>query len=92
LLDLIEVAASGLMPKSQYQIYLAESDYAPFGKLVPLGTLKTNPDGAGIAQAIGPLKALAGQNASPSTQRFLIITDAKNSSQVILKQGSGTGH
>lgn len=92
LLDLIEVAASGLMPKSQYQIYLAESDHAPFGKLVPLGMLKTNPDGAGIAQAIGPLKALAGQNAGPSVQRFLIVTDAKDASQVVLKQGSGTGH
>lgn len=30
--------------------------HAPFGKLAPLAVLKTNPDGAGIVQAIGPLK------------------------------------
>ena len=29
-------------------------------KLEPLAVLKTNPDGAGIVQAIGPLKVLAG--------------------------------
>jgi hypothetical protein len=56
LLDLVEVAASGLVRKSQYQMYLAEFDHAPFGKLEPLARLKTNPGGAGIVQAIGPLK------------------------------------
>ena len=35
---------------------------APFGKLEPLAVLKTNPDGAGIVQAIGPLKGLAGND------------------------------
>ena len=40
----------------QYQVYLAESNRSPFGKLEPLAVLKTNPDGAGIVQAIGPLK------------------------------------
>jgi hypothetical protein len=36
--------------KSQHQVYLAESDHAPFGKLEPLAVLKTNPDGAGIVR------------------------------------------
>jgi hypothetical protein len=58
LLDLIEIAAARLAPKSQYQVYLAESAHQPFGKLEPLAVLKTNPDGAGIVQVIGPLKAL----------------------------------
>ena len=61
LLDLVQIAAEGLTPKSQYQVYLAESDHAPFGKLEPLAVLKTNPDGAGIAQAIGPLKTLVAE-------------------------------
>ena len=61
LLDLVQIAAGGLAPKSQYQVYLAGSNQAPFGKLEALAVLKTNPDGAGIVQAIGPLKApLAG--------------------------------
>jgi hypothetical protein len=74
------------------QVYLAESDHPPFGKLEPLAILKTNPDGAGIVQAIGPLKTLAaGAGAAP--QRFLIVTDPKDPSQVVLRQAvtsSGT--
>jgi YVTN family beta-propeller protein len=93
LLDLVQIAAKGLAPKESYQVYLAESNKSPFGKLEPLALLKINPDGAGIVQAIGPLKALAGkdQMTSPS-QRFLIVTDIKNSSQVVLRQTNSSGN
>jgi YVTN family beta-propeller protein len=92
LLDLIQIAAKGLAPKEAYQVYLADSNQAPFGKLESLAILKTNPDGAGIVQAIGPLKTLAGNGAnSSSPQRFLIVTDIKDSSQAVLRQtSSGT--
>ncbi|MGC2627134.1 MAG: hypothetical protein WA269_09880, partial [Candidatus Udaeobacter sp.] len=87
LLDLIQIAAKGLAPQTQYQVYLAESNQSPFGKLDPLAVLKINPDGAGIVQAIGPLKVLAGNDPNSSTsQRFLIVTDMKDSSQVVLRQ------
>jgi hypothetical protein len=72
-------------------VYLAESNQAPFGKLEPLAVLKTNLDGAGIAQAIGPLKALAGNDPnSLAPQRFLIVTDMKDSSQVVLRQAKAS--
>jgi len=91
LLDLVQIAAKGLAPKESYQVYLAESNQSPFGKLEPLARLKTNPDGGGIVQAIGPLKALAGNDAaSPAPQRFLIVTDAKDSSQVVLRQAKAS--
>src|SRR5260370_36480737 len=87
LLDLVQIAAKGLSPQKQYQVYLAESNHQPFGKLEPLAVLKTNPDGAGIVQAIGPLKALAGHDQhSPASQRFLVVTDIKDSSQVVMRQ------
>jgi YVTN family beta-propeller protein len=88
LLDLLQIAAEGLTPKSQYQVYLAESDHAPFGKLEPLAVLKTNPDGAGIVQTIGPLKTLVGGTAANDipSRRFLLVTDAKDPSQVVLRQ------
>jgi YVTN family beta-propeller protein len=86
ILDLIQIAAKGLSPRTQYQIYLTESNESPFGKLEPLAVLKTNPDGAGIVQTIGPLKALVANEASSTSQRFLIITDIKDSSQVVLRQ------
>lgn len=89
LLDLLQIAAEGLAPRAQYQVYLAESDHPPFGKLQPLAILKTNPDGAGIVQAIGPLKVLSGPTSSTaSVQRFLVVTDIKDSSQIVLKQSA----
>lgn len=99
LLDLVEVAASGLAPGAQYQVYLAESARAPYGKLEPLAVLKTNPDGAGIVQSIGPLKSLAGGGLGASaqksddapSQRFLIVTELNDSSHVVLRQSSSSG-
>ena len=91
LLDLVQIAAKGLGPKESYQVYLAESNQSPFGKLEPLAVLKTNPDGAGIVQAIGPLKVLAGKASDASaSQRFLIVTDIKNASQVVLRQANAS--
>lgn len=88
-LDLVQIAARGLTPKSQYKVYIAESDHAPFGKLEPLAVLKTNPDGAGIVQTIGPLKMLASGDTSAtvaSSQRFLIVTDFDDPSHIVLRQ------
>ena len=89
LLDLIQIAARGLSPRTQYQVYLADSNRSPFGKLEPLAVLKANPDGAGIVQAIGPLKSVGGKDPNSSTpQRFLVVTDTKDSSQVVLRQSN----
>ena len=66
LLDLVQIAAKGLPPQTTYQVYLAESNHPPFGKLEPLAVLKTNPYGWSIVQAIGPLKALAGDTPNSS--------------------------
>jgi YVTN family beta-propeller protein len=92
LLDLVQIAAKGLAPKMQYQVYLSESCHSPFRKLEPLAVLKTNPDGAGIVQAIGPLKTLVpGSPASLKlSQRSLIVTDINDASQVVLRQSSST--
>jgi YVTN family beta-propeller protein len=95
LLDLVQIAAVGLAPKTQFKVYLAESNKPPFGKLEPLAVLKTNPDGAGIVQAIGPLKTLAGKDSAASSampsQRFLIVTDMNDPSHVVLRQTSTSG-
>jgi hypothetical protein len=72
-------------------VYLAESSQPPFGKLEPLAVLKTNPDGAGIVQAIRPLKFLGGKDPSSSTpQRFLVVTDVNDSSGVVLRQAKAS--
>lgn len=94
LLDLVQIAAQGLAPKSQYQVYLAESDRPPFGKLESLAVLKTNPDGGGIVQAIGPLKVLvrgSSPDSSQQSRRFLIVAEATDPTRVVLRQVSGPG-
>ena len=91
LLDLVQIAAEGLAPKAQYQVYLADFDHSPFGKLEPLAVLKTNPDGAGIVQAIGPLKTLANgaaASAGAPSRRFLIVTELNDPSKAVLRQAA----
>jgi YVTN family beta-propeller protein len=88
ILDLIEIAAHGLAPNTQYRVYLADSNQPPFGALEPLALFKTNPDGAGIVQAIGPLKRLAHGDSNASLaplRRFLVVADAHDTSQVVLR-------
>jgi hypothetical protein len=52
--------------------------------------LKTNPDGAGIVQAIGPLKMLAAPGGAPavSTRRFLIVSELEDAAHVVLRQAA----
>jgi YVTN family beta-propeller protein len=90
LLDLVQIAAKGLTPMTQYQVYLTDSNRPPFGNLKPLAVLKTNTDGAGIAQTVGPLKSLSPDNndSAESSERFLIVTDLKDPSRVLLRQAS----
>jgi YVTN family beta-propeller protein len=91
LLDLVQIAVEGLSPKAEYQVHLSESNHPPFGQLQPLAILRTNADGAGIAQAIGPLKTLvhrAQAAADVPSRRFLIVTELKDPSHVLLRQSA----
>ena len=95
LLDLLQITAAGLMPSAQYEVFLAENNGEPFGKLVPLATLMTNPDTAGTVQAIGPLMTLATGPGAPEEQgppRFLIVTELNNPSNVVLRQSEQPGN
>jgi YVTN family beta-propeller protein len=87
LLDLVQIAARGLRPKTQYRVYLADPGRPPYRELVPLAVMSTNPDGAGIVQTVGPLKTLAARSSTAATtQRFLIVTELNDSSHVVLRQ------
>ena len=90
-LDLVEVAVANLTPKSQYKLCVAESNQAPFGKVECLAVIKTNVEGSGIAQAIGPLKAVANTQqaaGAPQASRYLVVTDQNDTSKIVLKPGS----
>jgi len=95
LLDLVEIAATGLTSGVQYRVYLAQNNHPPYGSLEPLAIFEANPDGAGIVQTMGLLKTLARPDAAVDAsppQRFLIITDLDDPSRVVLRQaGSPKG-
>jgi YVTN family beta-propeller protein len=90
LLDLLQVAAAGLRPKTQYTLLLSETDQGPFTNAVPLATFVTWPDGAAVAQAVGPLKRVVSAAARPGTgtaeRRHLIISPAGDPSTPVLVQ------
>ena len=64
-------------------MFLSDTNEAPFKNLQPLAVLKTNPDGAGIVQAIGPLKTLATPDgaAADVRRRFLIVSESDDASR-----------
>jgi YVTN family beta-propeller protein len=92
--DLVEVAVANLTPKSQFKLCLADSDHAPYGNVEPIAMIKTNGEGSGIAQSIGPLKSVVTSQqmaAASQHRRYLIVTDQNDTSKVVLKQAASQG-
>lgn len=71
LVDLLEAAVTGLVPKKPYLLALAPNADGS-GQLEPVSTFSTNPAGAAIVVAIGPLRHAveASQN---GIRRYLVI-------------------
>jgi len=77
LIDLLEAAVTGLEPKSMYQLALAESPNAPYGKLQPLSDFMTDATGAKIVTTIGPLRRVIVDDKTPS-RRYLVIVPVRD--------------
>ena len=88
-IDLLQIAATGLQPGQEYQLSLVDSLTKPDANRVGIAKFRTWPNGAGIAQAIGPLRTVvAGSGGAASQQpeqRYLILT-ATGSDQPVLQQ------
>jgi YVTN family beta-propeller protein len=91
-LDLLQIAATGLQPGQEYQVWLVASPAAPYGEKQPLAKFKTNVSGAQIAQTIGPLRhvvAAEEEAKAGAERRFLLVTKA-NSEEPVLTQETGS--
>jgi len=88
-IDLLQIAVTGLQPGQEYQLFLVDSLTKPDASRVGLAKFKTWPNGAGIAQAIGPLRTVVGATESAAAkqpeQRYLVLT-ATGSDQPVLQQ------
>lgn len=88
-LDLVQMAVSGLKPGEAYTLWLVASRTPPFGEKQALVTFKTNPSGAQIAQAVGPLRQIltTERDSSKSQERFLVVTEANNDTPQLIESG-----
>jgi hypothetical protein len=88
-IDLLQIAVAGLQPGQEYELSLVDSLTKPDASRIGLTKFKTWPNGAAVAQAIGPLRtvvgAAEGAAGKQSEQRYLIVT-ATGSDQPVLQQ------
>ena len=71
LIQVLEAAVSGLQPKTSYTLALAENPDGT-GSLQPLQSFMTNPAGAAIVNAIGPIRQLV-EGDVKTERRYLVI-------------------
>jgi YVTN family beta-propeller protein len=88
-IDLLQIAAAGLQPGQEYQLFLVDSLIKPDASRVGLAKFTANPSGAAVAQAIGPLRsvvaAAGGAGDQQPERRYLVLT-ASGSDQPVLQQ------
>jgi len=76
LVDLLEAAVTGLTPNQPYVLALSGNPDGS-GKLEPVANFMTNPAGAAIVVAVGPLRR-AVEAGDAGSRRYLVITDVRD--------------
>ncbi len=71
LTQVVQAAATGLEPKKPYVLALAEAADGS-GALQPLAAFMTNPAGAAIVNAVGPIRQIV-RNDAKESRRYLVI-------------------
>jgi YVTN family beta-propeller protein len=74
LTQVLQASVTGLQPKQRYVLALATKGDGS-GALEPLATFTTNPAGAAIVNAVGPIRQVV-HDAGPSQRRYLVIATA----------------
>ncbi|GEL41881.1 hypothetical protein MEX01_24720 [Methylorubrum extorquens] len=74
-LQTLQAAVTGLTPKKPY-VLAPSADPKGAGPLEPLAAFMTNPAGAAIVNAIGPIRQVT-QNANETARRSLVIVEGK---------------
>ena len=69
--QILQAAVAGLAPKQTFTLGLAARQDGP-GTVEPLAKFMTNPAGAAIVNAVGPIRQIV-KDAAPAERRFLVI-------------------
>jgi YVTN family beta-propeller protein len=73
LIQVVQAAVTGLAPKQPYLLGLA-SNPGGTGQIQPLAAFMTNPAGAAIVNAAGPIRQIV-QSESKTERRYLVISE-----------------
>jgi YVTN family beta-propeller protein len=87
LTQILQAAVTGLAPRAAYVLALS-SDPNGVGTLEPLANFVTNPAGAAVVNAVGPIRQTV-QGATPAPRRYLVIApviDGKIGASVQIQQ------
>lgn len=71
LIQILQASVTGLEPKQRYVLALADGIDGT-GSVEPLAAFMTNPAGAAIVNATGPIRQIV-QNSAPGGRRYLVI-------------------
>lgn len=71
LIQVLQASVTGLQPKQRYVLALADKDDGT-GSVQPLAAFMTNPAGAAIVNAVGPIRQIV-QNSAAAERRYLVI-------------------
>jgi YVTN family beta-propeller protein len=75
LVQVLQASVTGLEPKKSYVLAFA-SNQDGSGPLQPLAKFMTNPAGAAIVNAAGPIRQLVDDTTTPARKLFLVIAEA----------------
>jgi hypothetical protein len=93
-IDLLQITVAGLEPSQEYQLSLVESLIKPNATRIGLTKFTTNPSGAAVAQAIGPLRTVVGAAdgaaGKQTEQRYLVLTTIGSDQPVLQQQTPGS--
>lgn len=79
LTQVLQAAVAGLPPKQPYVLALATQADGK-GELIPLAAFKTNPAGAAIVNALGPIRQVVQNNVTTKDRRYLVIVPGTTAS------------
>jgi YVTN family beta-propeller protein len=77
LIQILQASVTGLQPKQRYVLALADQIDGT-GRLQPLAAFMTNPAGAAIVNAAGPIRQIV-QNSAKAERRYLVIAPGEPS-------------
>jgi YVTN family beta-propeller protein len=85
--DQLQIAAAGLEPGQEYELYLADAAKPPYGSRILLAKFKASPAGTAIAQTIGPIRNVTSQSGTAQTApHSLLLISVGNDQPVLVEQ------